>query len=284
MTEHIVALFETDSAADAAARDLENEGIAASAIRRYRPGTTGSSYSTTAETPSHGGGFWAWLLGEEDGIDAKRGMYPRDHEIYERGVSAGNAVLSVTVLDQAEADQAMTILDAHHPLQIDDGGSGLVADASVSPMPHVTPPGASPSSSLAGSATGEQIIPLKEEQVEVGKRMVDHGVTRVRRYVVETPVQRDVTLHGERVTIERRHPVGGVGAQGGAFEERTVEVRETEEVPVVEKMSRVVEEVAIRKEATERKETVRDTVRREQVEVTGNDDMTEKSRPNPPLR
>jgi uncharacterized protein (TIGR02271 family) len=114
--------------------------------------------------------------------------------------------------------------------------------------------------------------------------MVDHGTTRVRRYVLETPVERDVTLHGERVTIERRQPISGVGARGGAFEERTVEVRETEEVPVVEKTARVVEEVAIRKEATERTETVRDTVRREEVEVTGKDGVTEKSVGNVPVR
>ena len=37
MTEHVVAVFDTENAADAAARELENAGISASAIRRYRP-------------------------------------------------------------------------------------------------------------------------------------------------------------------------------------------------------------------------------------------------------
>ena len=80
----------------------------------------------------------------------------------------------------------------------------------------------------------------------------------------------DFTLHGERVTIERRRPLDATVA-GQTFEERTVDVRETEEVPVVEKTARVVEEVAIRKEETERTETVRDTARREEVEVTDKD-------------
>jgi hypothetical protein len=40
---------------------------------------------------------------------------------------------------------------------------------------------------------------------------------------------------------------------------------------VVEKTARLVEEVAVRREATERTETVRDTVRREEVEVTDNE-------------
>ena len=69
---------------------------------------------------------------------------------------------------------------------------------------------------------------------------------------------------------ERRRPVDATVA-GPAFEERTVEVRETEEVPVVEKTTHVAEEVAVRKEQTERTETVRDTVRREEVEVTDKD-------------
>jgi stress response protein YsnF len=45
-----------------------------------------------------------------------------------------------------------------------------------------------------------------------------------------------------------------------------------------------VEEVAILKEATERTETVRDTVRREEVEITGKDGLTEKSAGNLPAR
>jgi uncharacterized protein (TIGR02271 family) len=119
-----------------------------------------------------------------------------------------------------------------------------------------------------GSET-EEVIPLAEEQLDVQKHMVDRGTTRVRRYVVETPVEREVTLQGERVTVERRRPVEGLGTPAGAFEERIVEVHETEEVPEVAKRVRVVEEVAIRREATERTETIHDTVRREDVEVTG---------------
>ena len=69
MSEHIVAVFDTEKAADAAARDLENAGVSASAIRRFRPATMGAATDTslgrTMELPSStSGGFWAWLLGE----------------------------------------------------------------------------------------------------------------------------------------------------------------------------------------------------------------------------
>ena len=37
MTEHIVAVFKTESAAAAAERDLEGAGIPTSVIRRYTP-------------------------------------------------------------------------------------------------------------------------------------------------------------------------------------------------------------------------------------------------------
>jgi uncharacterized protein (TIGR02271 family) len=114
---------------------------------------------------------------------------------------------------------------------------------------------------------GEEVIPLSEEQLEVGKRTVDRGTTRIRRYVVEKPVEQNVTLQGERVTVERRTPIGTAAAGSSAFEERVVEVRETAEGPVVAKTAHVVEEVVVGREATERTETVKDTVRREDVEV-----------------
>ena len=53
----------------------------------------------------------------------------------------------------------------------------------------------------------------------------------------------------------------------GAFEERTVEVHQTAEEPVVSKTAHIAEEVVVRKDVTERTETVRDDVRREEVEV-----------------
>ena len=52
-----------------------------------------------------------------------------------------------------------------------------------------------------------------------------------------------------------------------AFREGTIEVTERVEQPVVQKQARVVEEVVVGKEATERTETVRDTVRKTDLQV-----------------
>jgi stress response protein YsnF len=60
-----------------------------------------------------------------------------------------------------------------------------------------------PTSALAGTAASheaalpngdEEVIALSEEQLTVGKRLVNHGTTHIRRFVVETPVEENVTL------------------------------------------------------------------------------------------
>src|SRR5213078_1501205 len=120
----------------------------------------------------------------------------------------------------------------------------------------------------AGAGTQEQVIPVYEEQLKVGKRVVEQGRVRVRVYTVEHPVQEGVTLREERVAVERR-PVDrpASGMPGKAFEERTIDVTTHREEPVISKEARVKEEVVVRNEADQRTETVRDTVRRTEVEV-----------------
>ena len=117
-------------------------------------------------------------------------------------------------------------------------------------------------------AGGEEVLALSEEQLTVGKRLVNRGTTRIRRFVVETPVEEAVTLHSEQVSIERRPAAAGATVTNADFTDRTIEVTETDEEAVVAKTARVKEEVVINKAATDRVETVRDTVRREDVEIT----------------
>jgi iron-sulfur cluster repair protein YtfE (RIC family) len=112
----------------------------------------------------------------------------------------------------------------------------------------------------------EEVIPLGEEVLEVSKRTENRGTARIRRYIVETPVEEQVTLQSERVVVERRRPVSDK-VTGEVLTEMTVEVVETAEVPVVEKRTRLREEVVVRTERTQRVETVRETVRRDEVDI-----------------
>ena len=132
MVEHIVATFDTENAADAAARDLESAGISASAIRWYRSEGTvvgRSARRTTETTSSTGGGFWAWLLGEEPSTETTRAAYPGHDEWYDRRAEAGNAVLDVMVHEDAQIHQAVTILESHHPIEIDESSDETEATA-----------------------------------------------------------------------------------------------------------------------------------------------------------
>jgi stress response protein YsnF len=111
----------------------------------------------------------------------------------------------------------------------------------------------------------EQVIGVGEEVLNVGIRMVAGKTTRIRRVVVQTPVQQDVTLHTETVVLERRKPILGSGNE--VLTEVTVEMSDFNEVPVVSKTVHLVEEVLLRKEVTARTETIHDTVRQDKLEI-----------------
>jgi len=116
-----------------------------------------------------------------------------------------------------------------------------------------------------GEAKAEQVVAIGEEVLNVGTRTVPGKTTRVRRVVVETPVEKEVTLHTETVVVERRQPKASIGQD--VLTEVTVEMSDSNEVPVVSKSVHLVEEVLLRKEVTARTETIRDTVKRDTLEI-----------------
>ncbi len=118
---------------------------------------------------------------------------------------------------------------------------------------------------------GEAVLPVIEEQLRLGKRTVEKGAARVSTKVTEVPVEESVTLREENVTVERRPVDRAVENAPAAFQEGTIEVTEMAEVPVVAKEARVVEEVVVGKNVTEHTETVRDTVKRTDVDVVETD-------------
>ena len=122
-------------------------------------------------------------------------------------------------------------------------------------------------STVQSSTQEEEVIPLAEETLVVGKHTVTSGTTTVRRYVVEVPAEQQVTLYDEKVVVERRKPVTDA-ITGETLTELTVEMIETTEVPLVAKGLKVREEVVVRRERTKRVETVRDTIRRDEIEIS----------------
>jgi uncharacterized protein (TIGR02271 family) len=123
------------------------------------------------------------------------------------------------------------------------------------------------SQSQTKAAEGGEVIPVVEEQLRVGKRAVQQGGVRVYSHVTETPVEEQVNLRQERVSVERRPVDRPIGDADRAFQERSIEATESAEEAVVAKEARVVEEIVVNKDVDQRTETVRDTVRRTDVDV-----------------
>ncbi len=131
---------------------------------------------------------------------------------------------------------------------------------------------------VSPTASDTDTIKVMEERMRVGKREVAAGAVRVRSYVVERPVEEQVSLHEERVRVER-HPVDravSAADAAGAFQDRTIEAQARSEEAVVQKDVRVVEEIGIKKEASDRTETVHDSVRKTEVDV---EDTSTSTRP-----
>ncbi len=116
---------------------------------------------------------------------------------------------------------------------------------------------------------GEVALPVMEEQLQVGKREIERGGgVRVHSRITEKPVEETVTLREEHVNVERRPADRAVSeADMAAMRGGTIELTETSEEAVVSKQARVVEEVVVGKDVQERTETVRDAVRRTDVDV-----------------
>jgi uncharacterized protein (TIGR02271 family) len=276
MTQTITALYDDQAKAQAAMSKLVAAGFPQGSIRL----TPGSSTTATRGTGSYDhvrdeGGFWASL---KDAF-----MPEEDRYAYSEGLSRGGTLLSATV-DDSRVAAAMDILEENGSVNLDEreatwrkeGWSGYSA-ASVAGASVKGAPTTGTASTATGSATGAtaargtgdtDYIPVVEERLNVGKRVAEHGRVRVRTYAIERPVEEQVSLREEHVEIERRavdRPI--TAADEALFAEKTIEATERREEAVVSKDARVVEEIGIRKEATQRTETVSDTVRRTEVEV-----------------
>ena len=117
--------------------------------------------------------------------------------------------------------------------------------------------------------TGDVKVPVVEEELQVGTRQVQRGGVRLYTRVTERPVEETVRLRDETVHVER-HPVDRPATEAD-LAAATGSARSRSPRPTrrrwSRKQARVVEEVVVSKDGQERTETVRDTVRRTEVEV-----------------
>lgn len=267
----ITALFDKRADAMKAVDELVTAGIPRTAVRISPETDTAPSTTTAYDTKRDEKGFWASL---EDFF-----MPEEDRYTYTEAMNRGGILVSVMV-DGAHADQAEDILEQHGTVNVDEreqswrkeGWSGYSAGAATtagtaSSAKVGVAAGGTTALGARDMADGDQVISEVEEKLRVGKRQVNSGRVKVRSYVVETPVSEQVNLHSETVRVERRPVDRAMGATEDAFKERTIEAVATSEEAVVAKEARVVGEVLVRKEASDRTETISDKVRSTKVEV-----------------
>ncbi len=251
----LTALFSNRSDALRAVDRLVEAGISRSSVRLL-PETETTAGSGNYDTTRDDKGFWA-SLGDM--------LFPtEDRYSYAEALHRGDTAVTATV-DETMLSTAEDILDDDGTVSIEDREEAWRTEGWK---------GWGDEQATSRSRTdAEGVIPLAEEELRVGKREVDRGRVRVRSYVVEEPVTADVNLREESVHVERR-PVNETVSQRDAdslFRERTVEIEKRGEEAVVDKTARVREEVAVGKTVEERTETIRDKVRRTEVEVEGED-------------
>ena len=258
--EKIVTLYDTAEHAEAAKRSLESAGFAPSEISLINSKTLGVASDKLNES-----GLWQRLFG--------RDIQEYEAKVYGRTVEAGGVVLTIRV-PEAEAARAMSILNAHRAVDLSKRAEqeGLLATAPAAaskPAAARTTPTTTtaPTTVAAGAASGEEVLALAEEQINVGKRLVQGGTTRIRRFVTETPVEAQVTLHEEHARVLRRASADPNFIRNIDWTDKTIEITETAEEPVVTKSVHITEEVVIQREGSDHVKTLRDKVRRQQVEV-----------------
>jgi uncharacterized protein (TIGR02271 family) len=296
MQHTLVAVFDNRSDAQNAMDELLASGFTSDNVyvaSADLTGTTTTTGTTLGTTQEEGVGasikhFFENLFGSDNDEHATR---------YSTAVTGGQHVLTLTTTSEPEVERAADVIERFGPIDIDErhdlaGNAASLGTSAYQPQSSPSLAAGSmqsgtQSGNLSGSlsdstlrsdslqretavdqTTGKAAIPVVQEEVRVGKRQVERGGVRVFSRMVETPVNESVSLREEHVSVERRpvdQPINP--ADVAALKDQTIELRETAEEAIVQKSARVVEEVVVGKEVSQRQENIQDTVRHTEVEV-----------------
>jgi uncharacterized protein (TIGR02271 family) len=265
--ETIVAAFDTPEHAQAAVAALKAGGFHSddiSVFDKARLATQGGGKPGLFEP-----GLWRRLFGGD--------IHEHEATVFRETIQEGGTVISVRALD-SEVAHATGILDVHRPIDVHDRAitTGIAPAARVEAIEKeiaTTPlaPAQRIATSPEAAAVHRDVLQLAEEQLQVGKEMVETGRTRVRRYTTERDASADISLHDEHAEVLRRAVTEPMSFKDVDWADSEIEVVETAEHAVASKTARIVEEIALKKVGTDHVETIHERLRRQQAEVVQTD-------------
>jgi uncharacterized protein (TIGR02271 family) len=175
---------------------------------------------------------------------------PEEHaHYYAEGVRRGGTLITVHAKTDGVADCAAEVMRKHGAMDIEERAAQWKQKG------------------WGGKFAEDEVVPVVNEELVVGKRQVSKGKVHVYTHMVERPVEKTVELREEHAEIQRRPVDRPVSARDQSFKERSIDVEETAEEPVVQKRSRVTEEVRVGKQSSQHQEKVHDQVRHTEVQV-----------------
>lgn len=264
MNYTIVGIFDDKSEARQAMEALIQDGFVRESIdlseaNYAADGGNAAATSNNATTNQTAGdsisNFFGNLFGDDEAQARSYTDVARD----------ADAILTVQADSEERARQVAAIFDRNGAIDVENRAAQYNQQQQFAGTTGTEARGASDSRQ---DVAGETVIPVIEEELQVGKRQVEHGGVRVRSRVIEKPVEEHLRLREERVVVNRR-PVNRAvtDADTANLQQGDFTITERAEEAVVSKQARVVEEVEVGKRVEEHDQVIRDTVRRTDVDV-----------------
>jgi stress response protein YsnF len=252
MAKTIVGLFDSKQTAHQIDEGLKDRGIS----KRHR-GLLNWRDVSEGKDP--------WGIGKKGQDDQKmtdklidelesRGVPSDDARDFAEAVRRGGNLVVTEVDDDQEASEVERFMDQHR----DRSAEALGLESSRARREGGVDEGR--------RAEQEGHIQSAREDVKIGKRDVETGGVRVEKRVEERPVEEDVRLREEHVDIDRE-AVDKPTTDEDVFREESFEVTEHAEEPVVEKETRIEEEIHIGKDVEEHTETIHETARETVIDI-----------------
>ena len=206
------------------------------------------------------------------------GLPREEAENYADKVKKGHSMVLCRCTSKSEANRAQKIINGEPEIEELDQGAGFDNEEPAARSDHGRTDHGRTSHSAKYAKTdrstdtqrptdGDKHVQAAEEELHVGKKRSETGGVRVEKETTEEDVQEQVSLREEDVNVERKQVDRDLHAGEDVFEDESFEVSETREEPVVEKKTKIREEVAISKDAEEHTETFEDTVRKEHINI-----------------